>query len=444
MAETSARTTKVFAWGGNVFDQIHFDHPRTSAPYTVPDAAAILAVCAYQTVIRSHSGQIRVLGEAARLLEQAIQTILDDDNDADSSGLVFVGQDMFEAVLDVRKNRCCFLRYAEGEGEERDSSEMVEGSSWETAACDGRGRCMAVDLDGKVYLFDSVAMFRAATGQGEEARNSRDAKRFVAQVFSPDGSSSSSAPTLLPRFDTVSAGNAHFVLLARSSNEVCPVWIYGDARFGAVPLRPFDHTTTVGVLPPSHSPSTPAATDVPHLMPVPHFSPDQGFPSRIANALAGSRHTLILTTDGDLYGWGWNEDSALLPFHTTADTPSWENNIVFEPTLIPLPTSASSDDDTVALTKIAASNARSLGITTEGRLVVAGSNEFGGLALDEVQLGALAKKPRFERAFSQIKKAYECVNGWQLHPELGAAQGATVVQVHATALATFITVEMEQ
>ncbi|TKY91041.1 hypothetical protein EX895_001040 [Sporisorium graminicola] len=179
-------------------------------------------------------------------------------------------------------------------------------------------------------------------------------------------------------------------------------------------------------------------------MPVPHMSPDQGFPSRIADAVAGARHNLVLTADGDLYGWGWNEDSPLLPFDATAEVPSWENNIVCEPTLVPLPDSnASSENDTVALTKIACSNGRSFGITTEGRLVVAGSNEFGCLALDP-QLGGLTVKPRFEREFSQIKKPYDCANGVQLHPGQGLTQSGKVVDVQATALATFVTVQVEE
>lgn len=437
----------MLAWGSNVFNQIHPEADSGSAPYTVQDAASILAICTYQTVVLTQSGDIQVLGEAPGLIGQAIQSVLDDQNSRRSSEtdeLVFVGYDIFEAVLDIKRNRCCFVQY--GEEEEEGSVDLVEGSSWKTAAVDGRGRCMAVDLDGQVYLFDSVAILRAATGKGEDAVRLRDARRFTAHQYSPAGSSST-ATTELPKFDKVTAGNAHFVLLTQDSKEVCPVWIFGDARFGSVPLHPFDHITLVGLLPPTDSspeqptPST-APADVPFLMPVPHFSPNQGFPSRIATAAVGARHTLILTSDGDIYGWGWNEDSPLLPFGTTTE-PQWENNLVYEPTLIPLPSHPSTADNTLALTKIAASNGRSFGITMEGRLVVAGSNEGECLALD-LELGGLEKTPRFEREFSQIKKAYDCVNGWQLHPEMGAMDGGRVVDVRGTSLVTFITVQVKE
>ncbi|GAC99583.1 hypothetical protein PHSY_007186 [Pseudozyma hubeiensis SY62] len=441
--QTADRRTKVLAWGSNLFDQIPRDKDDgTSQSSILQDAASVVAVCTYQTVCRSKSGKIKAYGEAPSLVEKACRDLLQDTKVDDR--LVFVGHDIFEAILDVKSDRCCFLRYAEDDEEEGGRYEMIEGCGWETAAVDGRGRCMALDLEGRVYLFDSVAMFRITTGQSEAAITAREAARFTAHPCA-EGSPAkeAKAPAPLPKFDKISAGNAHFALLSHSSRTPSPVWIFGDARFGAIPMQPFSHTTLVGKLPltkaKGKSPSSDLpTTDVRYLMPVPYFSPHEGFPSRIANISAGSRHNLVLTSGGDLYGWGWNEDSPLLPFDSSPTNQGWDTNIVSEPTLIPLP---SAPKDELSLTAIAASNGRSFGITTEGQLVIAGSNEFGCLGLDK-DLGGAEKKPRFEREFSQIKKEYECVNGWQVHPSWKEGEEIRrVMRVDATMLATFITVE---
>ncbi|KAJ9476362.1 hypothetical protein PHBOTO_000019 [Pseudozyma hubeiensis] len=440
--QTAERRTKVLAWGSNLFDQIpqdNDDDDRTSPSPILQDAASIIAACTYQTVCRTKFGQIKAYGEASLLIEEACQTLLEGRQRDD--GLVFVGHDIFEAILDIKYNRCCFLGYAEDVEAEEGRCEAIEGCGWKTAAVDGRGRCMTLDLEGRVYLFDSVNKFKAATGQGEDATTAREAARFRAHPYTegiPAKEEGASSTVTLPMFDKIAAGNAHFALLSHSSYQTSPVWIFGDARFGAIPMQPFSYTTLVGTLPSTKPSSELPATDVRHLLPVPYFSPHEGFPSRIADISAGSRHTLVLTSDGDLYGWGWNEDSPLLPFDSYPTNREWETNIVYEPTLIALP---SSSEEELSLTAIAASNGRSFGITSEGQLVIAGSNEFGCLGLDE-DLNGAEKKPKFEREFSQIKKEYKCVNGWQVHPSWRKDAGeGRVVRVDATMLATFITVE---
>lgn len=434
---------QVLAWGSNLFAQLPtcpHDYDGDTRPRRTLDAAAcIIATCSYQTVFRSPSGELRAHGESPHLIEHVCQCLLQDRPKTDT--LVFVGKDIFEAVLDVEGGKACFLDYAE-ESEREQAFCTIEGSRWKTAAVDGRGRCMAVDLEAHVYLFGSVADLKAATQTDEAGVKLRQEARFQAHVYSNDGIVSpvqATSVAKLPRFDKVSAGNAHFVLLSRSNKEahLSPIWIFGDARFGAVPIKPFDHTIVVGLLVATSEAASTSPTDIAYLMPVTHFSTHEGFPSGIADACAGSRHTLVLTCDGDLYGWGWNEDSALLPFGSD-ENGIWENNIVYEPTLVPLPRSGNDSD--VSIVSINASNGRSFGITTQGQLLVAGSNEFGCLGLNET-LSGLKKKPRFERDFSQIKKEYDCVNGWQMHPDWKFEGDERVVDVHATMLATLITVE---
>lgn len=419
----SATSTRVLAYGSNLFNQLHPNSDITAAPSSdsasvtlilIHNAASIHAACTYQTIIRTHEGKLEALGESAHVLNDLFRT-----TELDDEGVTLVGQDIFELVLDADGSRIWYVDYV---GEK---STEADGGRWKSVAADGRGRCMAIDAEGSVYLFGSARSLWAATRNGEEGRKLRQQSRFLPHAWLDSGLGERSTDHL-PRFSKVSAGNAHFILLAERCGKHAPVWIFGDARFGAVPLHPFPNTDLVGVLPPS---ADAPPTDVPYLMPVTHFSKAEGFPSAIADVAAGSRHNLILTEEGDVYGWGWNEDSPLLPFSVaTEGVPGLEQNIVSEPTLIDVV-----GQEEVWVAKVAASNGRSFAVTSEGKLAVAGSNEFHTLGLG-ADLGGLEMKPHFEREFSQIKKTYDCVNGFHLHPTL-----EEVVDVHATSLATFIT-----
>ncbi|SOV01205.1 uncharacterized protein UDID_01223 [Ustilago sp. UG-2017a] len=430
--------TRVIAYGSNLFSQLNSLQRLNSTftkPYTIEDAASLVAVSTYQTIYRTTSGEIKVLGESGHLLEGLIAG-------KSASKLTFVGQDVIEAVMDGDGRRSWFLDYNTGRVSE------VEGG-WKTAVSDGRGRCMAIDQEGAVYLFDSTRFFRAATGDSDSAKALRKVTMFNGHAY--DEAKNSLLPTTveLPKFKAISAGSAHFVLLAAGSKLECPVWIYGDARFGAVPLTPFSNTTFVGTLSSKPSPSA-QPTDVPYLMPVPHFSPLEGFPDPISDIVTGSRHTIVRTIFGDLYGWGWNEHSPLLPLNLPPKQKKvgWENNIIPEPAImdVHLPPGPN-ETQTFAFRNVAAAGGRSFALIKAGELAVAGSNEFNTLGLaGEGELKGLKERDRKgERSFSQIKREFECVDGMQLHPDFkecnenGERGKVMVVDVHATSLATFLT-----
>lgn len=429
--------TRVLGFGSNLFYQINATHPLESSPerrYLLEDAESVVAVSTYQTIYRTRSGEVKVLGESARLLEKLVAG-------KNASKLVFVGQDIVEVVLDGEGKQSWLLDY------ETEQATEVQGG-WKSAVADGRGRIMAVDSDGAGYLFNSIRSFKDATGVSDSAKALRQESKFIGHTYDEATNSTLSKQVDLPKFTKISAGNAHFVLLSEPDSK-WPVWEYGDARFGAVPLTHFANTTLVGILPSNSSSSAPP-TDVPYLMPVPYFSPLEGFPEQISDIATGARHSLIRTIYGDVYGWGWNEHSQLLPLNLppNQEEVEWETNIVSDPALVDmsLPNEGHGADH-VSVRRIAAAGGRSFALLQGGELVVSGSNEFNALGLGgekELQ-GLKGRERKGERSFSQIKREFECVDGMQVHPDYkvcddgGKGGKVMVVDVHATSLATFLT-----
>lgn len=445
--------TWVEAYGSNLFGQLGTDPLASGSPsvgslstqrFEIDNAKRIIAVCTFQTVYSTRAGEIKVVGASAHLLEELLASY----DTAVASTLCFVGRDIFEAVLDPGVGTIWFLDHQEQkvtavESKRRQRDNVGLSRGWQHIAADGRGRCLGLHTDGGAYLFESMDSLRAAAGDGEAADQLRRDRRFSAQPFPVDGAietEQQGKAISLPRFHFVAAGDAHFALLTTDSNNGAgsQVWIFGDARYGAVPLQPLPHTTMVGRLAPASLPlSCSSPMDVPLLMPVPQFASHTHHVS-VTSVAAGSRHTLVACLD-QLYGWGWNGDAALLPFPENGE-PGGGQHVVPEPVAI-------NHAQPRVFTKLAAANGRSLALVDdEDTLYVAGSNEFGSLALGP-DLDTLAQKPRFEREFSQIKKPYDCVNGLQPHPvfstagsqRAGTARKGKVIDVHATALATFVT-----
>lgn len=90
----------------------------------------------------------------------------------------------------------------------------------------------------------------------------------------------------MPALESVTAGGAHFVLL--SSHQPSPIYVTGDHRYGQ--LGDIECTG-----------NCPSMT----LHELQFFSRSEGFPSSIRQVACGQRHSLALTTDGDVYIWGW-------------------------------------------------------------------------------------------------------------------------------------------
>lgn len=435
----------VEAYGSNIFGQLGpepSDPQPQFQPFILEDADRLLAVCTYQTVYITRFGQIKAIGHCADLLNQALSFHVHTERSHTNDHLVFVGHDMFEAVLDDKQRSMTKIEYQKAL---TTTFEYDHGRRWTAAAVDGRDRCMAIDDFGSVYLFDSVDSFRIAIGNSKESVNLLDGGRFDAHKWQKDGSLTAMNDRFGGmRFRQVAAGDAHFVLLAEGVDPTAPaLWVFGDARFGAVPAEPLPGTDLVFKA--RRQPTASTAMDVPFLMPLPHF-PGPQFrhrPSaRCISFCADSRHTLVVTENNKMYGWGWNESSALLPF-ASPSTVEGEigqqigDSIVLKPIPIDLGLVEAVHSPDKGL-QVAASNGRSFAVAG-GRLAVAGSNEFGCLALAP-DLEGLEKKPKSERDLSQIKKTYECVNGFQWHPRFDG-QERQVEAVHATSLATFLTVK---
>ncbi|ETS64048.1 hypothetical protein PaG_02385 [Moesziomyces aphidis] len=425
--------TRVVAFGSNLFCQLRPDSLEegkaafAGATISIEDAASVVAVCTSQTVYRTHTGGIHVLGDGAQLLQDLLRAL------PNPSAAVFVGQDVFEVVLEHNTGACHFLDYEAQEALTVTCAAPV----WKTAVADGRGRCMALDVDGCAYLFSSIAALRHATEASREATTLRELSRFVAYTYNQV--KPAQADSSLPRFVAVAAGNAHFVLLAdQAVRTEAPVWVYGDARFGAVPTHPDTDTALVGAIRAQLDTSPTAdVTDGRLLQALPTFSRAEGFPCRIGAIAAGGRHSLALSEHGDVYGWGWNEHANLKPIAPCSSTevPAWHRNMLADPTPLDMPELNGHD---VCIANIAGAEGRTLAVSTDGTLLVAGCNQDGALGLDRAALGGVPRKPRFERSFSQIKSPFECVNGVQAHPGWTRRK---VVSVHATALATFVTVD---
>lgn len=426
-------STRVVAFGSNLFGQLRPDSlEETKAAFagatiSIEDAASVVAVCTSQTVYRTHMGGIHVLGDGAQLLQDLLRALLNPD------AAVFVGQDVFGVVLEHTTGACHFLDYEAQEVRTTTCAAPV----WKTAAADGRGRCMALDVDGCAHLFSSIAALRHATEASGEAIVLRRSSRFVAYTYNQG--KPALADLGLPRFVAVAAGNAHFVLLAdQAVRTEAPVWVYGDARFGAVPMHFDTDTALVGAIPAQLDiPPSAAVTNGRLLQALPTFSRAEGFPCRIGVVAAGGRHSLVLSEHGDVYGWGWNEHANLMPVAPCSSTevPAWHHNMLADPTPLDMPDLNGHD---VCIASVAAAEGRTLAVSTDGALLVAGCNQDGALGLDRAGLGGVPRKPRFERSFGQIKPPFECVNG--VHPHPGWTR-RKVVSLHATALATFVTID---
>ncbi|SPO20506.1 uncharacterized protein UTRI_00903_B [Ustilago trichophora] len=435
----------VEAYGSNIFGQLGPEpsNPQNQfQPFILQDADRILAVCTYQTVYMTRSGQMKAIGQCADLLNQALSFHAHPGSPQTNDHLVFVGYDMFEAVLDEKQGSMTSIEYHESL---ISTLECDHGQRWKAAAVDGRGRWMAIDDVGSVYLFDSVKAFRIATGTSDEAVHLLDGGRFDAYKWHEDESLTAMDDRFGEiRFRQVAAGDAHFVLFAEGIDPTAPaLWLFGDARFGAVPAEPFSGTDLVFKV--RRQPTALTAMDVPFLMPLPHFSRPtfQHYPSSSGISFAvGSRHTLVVTGNNEMYGWGWNEDAPLLPFasHSAVEAESRQqigDSIVSRPIRVGVGLAETAQISDKSL-QVFASNGRSF-VLAGGRLAVAGSNEFGCLALAP-GLQGLEKKPKSERELSQIKKTYECVNGFRWHPRFDGRE-RQVEAVHATSLATFFTVK---
>ncbi|SPO21426.1 uncharacterized protein UTRI_00903 [Ustilago trichophora] len=396
----------VEADGSNIFGQLG---PEPSDPQThfqpliLEDADRILAVCTYQTVYTTRSGQIKAIGQCADLLNQALSFHVHNERPPTDDHLMFVGLDMFEAVLDVKQGSMTTIEYQKAL---TSTFDYDHGRRWTAAAVDGRGRCMVIDDFGSVYLFDSVDSFGIAIGNFKESVNLLNGGRFDAHKWHEDGSLTAMNDRFGgTRFRQVAAGDAHFVLLAEGVDPAAPaLWVFGDARFGAVPAQPLLGTDLVFKA--RRQPTASTAMDVPFLMPLPHFSGPQ-FRHRPSTRFEGEIEQQI------------------------------GNSIVLKPISIDLGLVDAVDSPNKRL-QVAASNDRSFAVA-EGRLAVAGSNDFGCLALAP-DLEGLEKKPKSERDLSQIKKSYECANGFQWHPRFDG-KTRQVQAVHATSLATFLTVK---
>ncbi|WFD32110.1 hypothetical protein MSPP1_003152 [Malassezia sp. CBS 17886] len=199
---------------------------------------------------------------------------------------------------------------------------------WRNAACDKRGRIVAITDGGDAWLFASFASWdkwgkkeadaardrhpRAACASAHALAETRAASATgcdrAPQERTPEAPSeaprtavrlsASCGPT--PRFSSVAAGGAHFVLVAdtthcaSSAPRKAPVLALGDNRFGQL----------------GTSPSVSSSTD---LHPVAFFSRAEGFPGSVAKVVCGNRHSIALTDDGDAYVWGALEGTATEP-----------------------------------------------------------------------------------------------------------------------------------
>ncbi len=103
--------TRVVAFGSNLFCQLRPDSLEegkaafAGATISIEDAASVVAVCTSQTVYRTHTGGIHVLGDGAQLLQDLLRAL------PNPSAAVFVGQDVFEVVLEHNTGACHFLDY---------------------------------------------------------------------------------------------------------------------------------------------------------------------------------------------------------------------------------------------------------------------------------------------------------------------------------------------
>ncbi|SNX84208.1 uncharacterized protein MEPE_02916 [Melanopsichium pennsylvanicum] len=458
---TQPNRSRVIGFGSNLFSQLGDEYAPTKGSslhkirtplYTIDNARSIVAVCTYQTIYRTHANKVEAIGEFARLLNKVLYRIYPDASLETHlyKAPILVGRDMIQVALDVEAKIAHFIHY------DNESIIQVEMKHqwWLTAAADGRGRIMAINQKNHAFLFDSIHDFQAATQSTEKAHKLREDRKFLPYRLKPDRTLEaiiSDQRATLPSFTKVSAGDSHFVLTAHQpgkedQNHVVEsaLWIFGDARFGAVPANAFHQTQLVCKM--STQPSDATLMDVEYIMPL---VLDHVLNLNKLNVTVGSRHTLIWTNKAEVYGWGWNDDCALQPFsHPNQPQKEHEErlqgkieNIISEPTLIhSIPTNCTkSRSDSWG---IAASKDRSM-IWCDGKLFVTGSNEFACLGLETDLQGLQKKRQTTQREFSQIPKTFECVNGFQNHPCFQNRDNvdARVVKVYATSLATFLEID---
>lgn len=137
---------------------------------------------------------------------------------------------------------------------------------WRSVAADMRGRIVGIAECGSVWQFESAAAWLSGAGERLDT----------------------------PPCVAVAGGGAHFVLITEGDRGASRVYALGDNRFGQ--LGDLD----LGRVAPA---------------PVSFFSAAECFDARIVQVCAGSRHSVALADDGNVYVWGWDAvlDCALEP-----------------------------------------------------------------------------------------------------------------------------------
>ncbi|MBF9236073.1 cell wall anchor protein [Hymenobacter sp. BT683] len=130
-----------------------------------------------------------------------------------------------------------------------------------------------------------------------------------------------------------------------------------------------------------------------HTTPVAVALPEAAAQAQWKQIAAGTSHSLALTTDGQLYAWG-NNDEGQLGNGSSLDSPT--------PVAVSLPTSAAN----TTWAQIAAGNDHTLALTTDGRLFAWGNNQYGQLgdgsnhdALYPVAVGMTKKLSRLRWSY---------------------------------------------
>ncbi|PWN49750.1 RCC1/BLIP-II [Violaceomyces palustris] len=196
----------------------------------------------------------------------------------------FVGGENFTLFLDFEGKLC-----------DVETLENLNGDCrWKDVAMDNTGRLLAIDDRGKAYLFKDVADLREFDGT----------RRSPLMAFDPKAPTASrvdrNKEPVDPHFSKVSSGWSHFLLLTSQDDTLGErqphqIYVLGDNRFYQLGVpSSFGHSSN----------------DC-KLLPLPFFSLSEGFPSKVSKIATGGRHNCVLTFDGDLYVWGWNEQGQL-------------------------------------------------------------------------------------------------------------------------------------
>jgi Regulator of chromosome condensation (RCC1) repeat len=181
-----------------------------------------------------------------------------------------------------------------------------------------------------------------------------------------------------PRNLKLVAGGGHFLIhsLPAASNETSQrsrrhqLWSLGDNRFqqlGRAERRP-----SKGKRKASNGDGAEFAIE-----PVRFFSQSEGFPGTIKKVVAGLRHTLALTTDGDVYGWGYNADGQVGLAYIGEDGHGREPQaVISRPLLLNI------DGEGGEVEDISCGHDHSVAVLKDGSVWVTGSSECAGLRLN--------------------------------------------------------------